>query len=526
MQFASYEFILFIALLFVTYYLVPKKLQWPLLLVASLVFYAIASPWYLLYIGVTGLTAFFSGILMGRLDSSCSSYLKENKASLTKDQRKGYKSRIKSKKKAIMLGFVLLNLIILGVTKYTSFVLSNISLLLKTELAIPNILVPMGISFYTFQVVAYMIDVYRGTATPEKNVFKFLLFTTYFPQLIQGPISRWNDLSKTLFGEHSFRLEEFSSGLIRVLWGFFKKLVLADRVLIGLKTLLAEPLEYQGLYVLVVMLFYSLQLYADFTGGIDITIGISEALGIKVQENFNLPYFSRNIKDYWNRWHMSMGNWFTDYIFYPLSVSPSMLKLTKKTKERCGSFLGKRISIYISCFIVWLTTGLWHGATWGFVTWGLMNYVVIMISQELEPLYKLFNDKFNLREKSFYMWFEIFRTFLLMSSLKLFDCYKTPKLTFQMFASLFSKSTPNIFRDGSLLSLGLEWSDYGVLIVGIILMFLVSLYKLKKGKDIRNAIIGNEWLRLITLSVLIIVIIVFGIYGVGYDKTSFIYNQF
>ena len=171
----------------------------------------------------------------------------------------------------------------------------------------------------------------------------------------------------------------------RIMWGYFKKLVIADRILVAVNTIIRDPEVYQGAFALVGMLFYAFQLYADFTGGIDITIGIAQVLGIEVKENFNRPYFSKSIAEYWRRWHITLGTWFRDYLFYPISVSKPMMKVFKFTRERFGGAIGRRIPVYISTITVWFVTGIWHGASWNFIAWGMANCVVIIISQELEP---------------------------------------------------------------------------------------------------------------------------------------------
>ena len=260
-----------------------------------------------------------------------------------------------------------------------------------------NLLLPMGISFYTFQTMGYIIDVYRGKYGAEKNIGKLALFVSFFPQLIQGPISRFDDLSLSLYKEHNFDAKGFSFGFQRVLWGYFKKLVIADRIVIAVLEITKNPETYDGIFVLVGMVFYAIQLYADFTGGIDITIGIAQMLGIKVKENFNRPYFSKSIVEYWRRWHITMGTWFKDYIFYPLSVCKPMLNISKSSRKRFGEQIGKRVPVYLSTMTVWFTTGLWHGASWNFVVWGLLKRICDFSFQEFEPLYAKFHQKFNVR---------------------------------------------------------------------------------------------------------------------------------
>ena len=321
------------------------------------------------------------------------------------------------------------------------------------QISFVDLVLPMGISFYTFQTMGYIIDVYRGTCRAEKNLFRLALFVSFFPQLVQGPISRYSDLAKSLYERHDFDTRTVAYGLYRILWGYFKKAVIADRILTAVNAIIQNPDTYQGGFVFVGMMFYAFELYADFTGGIDITIGIAETMGITVAENFRRPYLSKNIKEYWNRWHITMGTWFTDYIFYPISVCKPMLNVSKASRAKFGDFIGKRVPVYLSSFAVWFTTGIWHGASWNFIVWGLMNFVVIMISQECEPLYKKFHNRFHVKDKRWYGVFEILRTILLMSSLRMFDCYRDVPLTFRMFGNMFTHFRLSELHTGAFLEL-------------------------------------------------------------------------
>ncbi len=281
MLLTSYEFLGFLAVLLVLYYLVPRGFQWKLLLAASYLFYFVAGPLFPLYILVTTATTYLVSCRIEGIGRRQSVYLKENKGSLSKEEKKAYKQKNKTAQWRWMLACLLFNLGILAVVKYGNFAISNINGLVQAlggrgEFGLLGIIVPMGISFYTFQSMGYLIDVYRGVVPAERNFFRLALFVSFFPQLIQGPISRFGDLSQTLFSEHPFEGKTLCLGLQRVLWGYFKKLVVADRVVTGITTITRGGIsEYEGAYVFVGMMFYALQLYADFTGGIDITIGVA-----------------------------------------------------------------------------------------------------------------------------------------------------------------------------------------------------------------------------------------------------------
>ncbi|MCD8324484.1 MAG: MBOAT family protein [Clostridiales bacterium] len=531
MLFTSYSFIAFISVVFVLYYVLPKKCQWPMLLVASYVFYYIAGPTYLIFIATTTVTTYLISLKLDALAQTQKAYIRENKSILSKEEKKAYKAGIKSRQWKWLLLCLFINIGILAVLKYTNFAISNVNSILAAfhstkQFALLDLVLPMGISFYTFQTMGYIIDVYRGTCPAEKNPFKLALFVSFFPQLVQGPISRFSDLAQSLFEQHDFDLKVVGYGLYRILWGYFKKVVIADRILTAVNAIIRDTDTYQGAFVLVGMLFYALELYADFTGGIDITIGIAQTMGIKVTENFIRPYFSKSIKEYWKRWHITMGTWFTDYIFYPISVCKPMLKLSKFSRAKFGEAIGKRVPVYLSAFVVWFTTGIWHGASWNFIVWGLMNFVVIMISQELEPLYRRFHGRFHVKDKKWWSAFQIVRTILLMSSLRMFDCYRDVPLTFRMFGNMFVKFRIRSLTPEAFLGLGLTGAEYALLGVCVVVLFAVSMTEEKKG-SVRDLIWAAPaaW-KYVVFGGLLVVVLVFGAYGIGYDSSQFIYNQF
>lgn len=530
MLFTSYTFIFFIGIVFLLYYTMPSRSRWPFLLCASYLFYFLADPVFPLFILATTAVTYFAAIKIGKLHDEQTAYIKANKASLSSDEKKAYKAKMDKRRKLWYLPSLLTGFGILAVMKYTNFVIHNVNSIISgfggAPLSFVSLILPMGISFYTFQSMGYLIDVKRKKYAPERNFFKFALFVSFFPQLVQGPISRYDDLAQTLFAGKGFDSLTFSHGIRRILWGFFKKLVIADRMLIAVNALIDKPEEYRGMYVVLLMLFYAIELYADFTGGIDITIGVAEALGITLKENFERPYFSKNIEEYWRRWHITMGTWFRDYIFYPLSISDFMQKLSKKSREKLGPKLGKKIPVYLATIIVWFATGIWHGASWNFIVWGLLNGFVIIISQELSPLYEKFHNRFpKIGGNFFYRGFTVMRTFWLMCALRLLDCYRDVPLTFGMFGSIFTTFNGKILFDGSISQLGLEIHDYIIILLGCALMLTVSLISRKKPARERLDAMPFP-VRSALCLLLFLAILVFGAYGTGYDASQFIYNQF
>lgn len=530
MLFTSYDFLGFAAALLLIYYIIPKRAQWLLLLLASYVFYFIAGPEYLFYILTTTLTVYLTALFVENIEANTKAYLKEHKEELSKEEKKNYKDGQKRKKLIPLVICILINLGILAVVKYADFFISNINGIIRSSgngqgLSFLSLAVPLGISFYTFQSIGYLVDVYRGAVVPQKNFFKLALFVSFFPQLIQGPIGRYGELSQTLYSPHNFDAKTVSYGLQRVLWGYFKKLVIADRVLIAVSAMTKDPSRYTGAYSLVIMLLYTVQLYADFTGGIDITIGLAEALGIRMSENFIRPYFSKSLKEYWRRWHISMCSWFRDYLFYPVSVSKPMQKLTKFSKKHFGDKIGRRLPVYLSTGIVWFSTGLWHGASWNFIVWGMCNWAILMISEELEPLYKKFHGRFAFGSSFLYKAFQILRTFALVCALNLFDCYSSISETLRVFFSVFYATNWQVLWNGSLLKLGLGRIDYLIILAGVGTMLTVSL--LQRKESVRDIISRRPYpIRFIVWYGLFIIVLLMGAYGIGYDASRFIYNQF
>jgi D-alanyl-lipoteichoic acid acyltransferase DltB (MBOAT superfamily) len=501
-----------------------------LLLIASYVFYSFAGIKYLIYILITTVSTYLVSRKLNHIQELHTEYLKVKREELSREERKTYKAFIKARQRKWLVLCMVLNFGILAVLKYADFTITNLNGVLNVfhtvkQLPLIGFLLPLGISFYTFQTMGYLIDIYREKYPCEKNIFKLALFISFFPQLIQGPISRFDDLKETLFSQHSLQVKNISFGLQRILWGFFKKLVIADRLLVAVNTIVRNPDQYQGSYVLAGMFFYAITLYADFTGGIDITIGIAEVLGIRVRENFERPYFSKSIAEYWRRWHISLSTWFREYMFYPISVSKTMLNLTRFCKTRFGDWVGKRISIYIASIVVWFTTGIWHGAAWNFVVWGLLNCLVILVSQECMPLYAKFHDRFHVQHTFWYRLFQVGRTFWLMSFLRTFDCYRDVSTTFKMYGTIITKWNIVEFFRGGLMQLGLTMTDYLVLIFSVTLLLIVSL--IGRSGSVRQKLSSKPmFLRYATYFALFLAILILGAYGVGYDSSQFIYSQF
>lgn len=531
MTFTSLPFLCFAALVLLLYHTVPGRGKWVVLLVASLGFYAAGDWWYLPFLGLTVLTTWLAARWIQKHAERCDAELALKRESMTKDERKAFKAAGKRMRRRMLVAGLCFNFGLLAVLKYTAFAVSTVNgvtgLFGAPTLDIPSLILPLGISFYTFRATAYLIDVYRGKATAEMNPAKYALFISFFPAVVQGPICRWNDLAPQLFEPHRATWEDMSAGFLRLLWGFFKKVVIADTAMIAVRAIVGDPQAYAGMYVCLLIVIYSAVIYGDFTGGMDISVGLARMMGIRLTENFLHPFSSQSTQEYWNRWHVTMGAYFTDYVFYPLSISGWMQKLSKWSRAHLGKAVGMRLPVYLATMITWFLTGLWHGASWNFIVWGLLNGAVVLISRECQPLYARFHKRVPGAEKSaLYGGFCAVRTFLLMGAIRILDCYRDVPVTFRAFGTLFTRpDTWGELCDGQALDkLGLSLPVWLMLLAAVIVVFFVS--RAGKSQPVADRVSARPVLWAVSCTALILVVLLFGSYGIGFDASDFIYGQF
>ncbi len=531
MSFISLKFAAFVILCLLVYYAVPKKWQWVVLLAASWYFYLLTGINRIFSILFTTASTYFFALLLEKGNLIQKAYLKDNKDRLSKDEKKEYKAAMKKKQKWLLFICLFLNFSILVWFKYANLAIAYLNLFRLNRFGntdfIPffNLILPLGISFYTFQSMGYLIDIYYGKYGAEHNFFRFALYVSYFPQIIQGPISRFGELSKELYRPVDFDLERIKSGFYRVMWGLFKKLVIADRVAGYVDASIAMRQTYKGPYLILTIFLYSMQIYGDFSGGIDVALGVSEMFGIRIAENFERPFFSKSISEYWRRWHITLGTWFKDYIFYPLSVAKWMLKLSKQVKTHISEGLGKRIPLYLPMVIVWAATGMWHGSEMKYVVWGLLNCFFIILGTELEPFSVKLMERLKLSEDMpAVKLYRVFKTFWLMAFLRVFDISSGVRAGFETIRDCFIDwggfDLTVVYND-----LALEKEELIVALIAVIILFAAGLLQ-RKG-SLRERIfklpVPVQWVSLCTL---ITAVVIFGTYGMGYDAKSFIYLMF
>lgn len=517
MAITSFAFVLFCFLTLIIYYLVPKKVQWMVLLVSSAFFYLTVSVNGAVFVLITATTIHFSARLMQNLSDKKTAYLKEHKDELTKEQKADYKKLIQKKRKALLVLTLLLNLGILCFFKYCHFAIDTTNSILSLFGLAPiedtlKLIVPLGISFYTFQSVGYLVDVYWEYYSAERNYFKTLLFVSFFPQMTQGPISDFKQLSGELFSEHMFTYDNYSRGFQRMLWGFAKKMVIANTFAPWVKDVFANYSEYHALTALIGIFMYSIWIYADFSGYMDIMCGFCEMLGIKLSENFERPYFSKSIAEYWRRWHITMGTWFKKYIYFPIAMSTWSRKLGKKTAV-LGKHFSETLPATIALLVTWAATGLWHGANWAYVTWGLVNGLFLIFSLWLEPIYGFMRKKLCIKDESV-LWklFQTVRTFILVSFIKVIPEVGTLSDGVGLIGKASSCFT-DFSNSGDLLpfldrNIAL-WRN-GLVFVLLFVWFIFSFIQRKKSvRDCFSVI--PTWFRFIVLFALFFVIFLIGI---------------
>ena len=485
MSFTSPRFLALITAGLPLYYLFYGEYQWVILLVLSAAFYLEAGAgsgfFLLLSIGLN----YTAGILLGRTEN------------------KKVKKRITAACCAV-----------------------NFAMLFSLKYAGPGLVLPLGISFYTFQSVGYVIDCSRGRQQPERNILRFALFVSFFPQMVQGPISRFGQLAPQLCAERRADARSIKFGIQLMMWGYFKKLVIADRAGIAANHIFAEHLSYQGAVTVFGVLIYCIQLYCDFSGGIDITRGAAQMYGIDMAENFARPLFAVDLADYWRRWHMSLGSWMKDYVFYPLTFSKPFVQLGAKARRRIGGRAGKMAATTLSTLIVYFIIGMWHGLELKYLLFGTYNGLIISSSQLFEPQYAQLRERLGIRPDSG-LWTAVRRArtaVLVFIGRYISRAENIPAALSMLKRTLLHFEFSEIGR--CLPGFGLKDADYLVIFAGVAVILLAESFQEKHG-SIREWIERQpafvQWLGIV---IPLTVLLFFGIIRDSYIASEFIYKQY
>lgn len=449
-----------------------------------------------------------------------------------KEERRALRARAQTRQRRILALGLLFQLGMLVVLKYTPFFFSNFNALfhawaLPITLRIPYFLLPIGISFYTMQAASYLFDVYRQKIPADRNLFRLALYLSFFPLLMEGPICRYEQTAQQLWNAPALRYQNFLLGLQRMSYGLIKKILVADRLNLLIKTVFDHYEDYDGLVIAVAAVCYTIQLYMDFSGTMDLAVGAGRIFGFQIPENFQRPFFSRSIPEFWQRWHISLGTWFKDYIFYPLSMSKPLKKLTTKARKRLGSHYGPLVAGSIALFCVWLCNGLWHGAAWNYIFFGLYHFALILMGNLTQPLTVKLTDRLGVSRTSIpYQGFQIVRTGVLVCIGELFFRANGLHNGLAMFHKMVTQFSFESIRDQSLFTLGMGRKDFLIVAILMGIIFLVSLMQ-ERGVHLGTRLLESPVLvRVAVYYGVILALVIFGAYGAGYVPVDPIYAGF
>ena len=504
-------FAIFLPAVIIIYQLVPQKYRFIVMLAADYTFFCLISKGLIVYLLAATLLTYYMGL---RIEKEAMS--------------EGSSKEIQHRKRRILAIGICINLAVLIVLKYTNFfgqTVFDIANLFGAEITFKPIrfMVPIGISFYTLEIISYLTDVYRGTQKAEHNLVKVALYLSFFPQIMEGPIARFSQTADALYEGKGITFENLKFGYQRILWGLFKKMVVADRLYAAVTYIFNNYVELDGSIVLFGAICYTGQLYMEFSGCMDIIIGSGEIFGVTLPENFRQPFMARNASEFWRRWHITLGAFFKDYIFYPVSLAKPVKKLSKKAKDKFGRNFSKFVAPTAALFCVWACNGLWHGAAWPFIFYGMYYFVIIFIENITEEPVKKLAQKLHIdREKTWYRALQMLKLFVIVIIGEMFFRAATLSDGFAMFGKIFADfHISRLFH--LIFKLGMDRHDCVVVLVGVVIVTIVGILKEKKV-NIRASIakwaIPARWALWYAAILLVIVV---GAYGSGYAAVDLIY---
>ena len=428
----------------------------------------------------------------------------------------------KKYKKIILILTLVINLLILFFFKYSNFFIENIEWILNclnvqyTPVKF-DVLLPVGISFYTFQALSYTIDVYRGTIKAEKNLFKYALFVSFFPQLVAGPIERSGHLIKQINDlEKKSRKElldydRIKHGFVLMMWGFFLKVVVADRIAILVDAVFDSYYMYNSVALVCAAIAFAIQIYCDFSSYSTIAIGSAQILGMELMENFDTPYFSCSIKEFWRRWHISLSTWFKDYLYIPLGGN------------RCST-----LRKYFNLLVTFLVSGMWHGASWNYIVWGAMHGCYQIVGDITKKPRKALEKRLNVNTSVFsYKFGKMILTFIMVDIAWIFFRVKTFADGIEYIKRILTRVDLWSLFNQSCYTWGLDLREMNILLVSLLVLLCVDIIKYRKNERIDVCIMKqNLWFQWLVIGALIFSVVIFGVYGPTYGVSQFIYFQF
>lgn len=514
-----------VPVILVLYNLIPKNSirRWFLLFVNA-VFYFILGTKRIIFLILSIISVYFSARLLNKIDNKKEKLLKEKNADKSIINKK-----IKREKKLVLVLTILFNVLFLIIFKYLTFFALNVNGLLDLlninyEFKALKFLAPIGISFYTLSALTYIIDVYNGKIEADKSFVKVALFLSFFPQIMEGPIVRFSETAEQLYAAKRTNYNDILIGYQRILYGLFKKLLIADRLNPIVKNIFNNYSSYSGFTIFLGAVMYTVMLYMEFSGTMDSVVGTGRLFGVKVPENFRQPFFSKNVSEFWTRWHISLGAWFKDYIYYPISLSRPLRKLTVKMRKPLGNHYGPLISGTIALFVVWFLNGLWHGAGYTFLFFGLYHFVMIAGGNFINPVIVWMCNKLHInRENIVYRVLQSVKMCFFVVIGEMFFRAETMADGIGMFKGIFTRFA---FNGKELMSLGIDIYDYIIVFITLVFVFIVSLLKEKNKAENIDISKRKTWVSWSLLYLVIAVMLVFGAYGPGYEQLDPIYADF
>ena len=456
-------FAIFLPVVILIYQITPQKFRWMILLAADYVFFWMISGKLILYLLFATIMTHYIGLWLE-----------------TAAQAGGSAKQVTKRKRKVLAFGILVNLTILIILKYFNFFGENLSALsnmlsLDWDYKKIDFMVPIGISYYTLQTISYMTDVYRGTIPAEKNIVKIALYLSFFPQIMEGPISRFSETAEALWSGKRIEFENIKFGYQRIVYGLLKKIVIADRVAPVVIEVFKHYDTYDGSIVLFGAVCFTIQLYMEFSGCMDIIMGSGQIFGVTLPENFRQPFFAKDASDFWHRWHITLGTWFKDYIFYPVSLAKPVKNFAKKVKNRFGRGVSKFVAPFAALFCVWSCNGLWHGPHWTYIFYGMYYFVLIFLENILEePVTKLTAKLKINREGKGYRIFRLIKLLVIVNLGEMFFRAETVGTGFAMLGRILTNFHITELGD-HIYSLGMDRFDAAVALIGILIVLLVDI---------------------------------------------------
>ena len=532
MSVISAPFIALLAGVFVVYYCFPQRYRWSVLLAASMVFYLASCVSSLVYMLITSAATYAAACVMQRITDGQKACFKANKPA--REEKAAIRKANRKKRLACLLAALAVDLGLLCFFKYYDFALEQVNIVAgwfgaQGASRAMRLIVPLGISFYTFQSVGYLADVYGENCRAQTSYPRLLLFISFFPQIIQGPISAYDEFSETLYAGRDANENDLRRGFQRLLWGYMKKMVIANTLAQNTAVLFENYQGYAGVSVLLGAFLYLIQLYADFSGYMDIMCGFCQMLGVRLTENFNRPFFAKSVSEYWRRWHMSLGAWFRKYVYYPVGVCSWNLKLGKACRPVVGKYAAGLLPPTVALLFTWFATGLWHGASWGYIIWGLLNGLFIILSLWLAPVYERSREVLRITDGSaFWRVVRILRTFTIVALLEVLPEVGTLADGFDFWRCIFANRwlpsslaelMPFVYLQNFNKTVG-----FLAAMGCVLLLFAASLLQRRKPvREYFNAL--PVWLQVLLLAALVMIIATFGIQA-SWGAEGFMYANF